>query len=715
MNEVNQQTFENTLKTDTEFNLRKAVFKYLRYWYWFILAITVAISVAYLYLRYATPIYEVRSTLVIKDDKGGVSQQNILSELDIFNTKSNVGDEIEVLKTRSLMEKVVEELKLNISYFALGNIKTNELYKSSPFYISLLTVRDSIPAQQFNLEPTKDAGFVLTHNKEKHSYNFEDTISMPYLTMVVHKNANFPFTESSYLLNIASSDGATDAYLKNVSIILVNKLTNVIEMTMNTTIPAKGEDVLNKLYEVYTRINREDKNKIADSTINFINDRLGRVTDELSDVEKNVEQFKKENSISSDIKEQSSLLLGNISELEKQIIQQEVEINVLESIQEHLKSNIYRVVPGALIIEDPSYLSMVEKYNSLVLERDNNLQTARENNPLIEGLTTQIQIIRGNLLTSLANIKRGMLIARTELAQKRNQLLSEVNLAPSKERAFMEISRQQEVKKQLYLFLLQKREETAISKSGTLANSRLIDPAKSSRIPFKPNRKAVFILALVAGLIIPTLIIYLKDLLNNKIVSKTDITSATNVTVIGELGHNSTGESVIAKQDSRTALAEQFRLIRTNLQFILKGKENQIILFTSSMSGEGKSFISLNLASSLAISGKKVVLMELDLRKPKISKMLGLRGDVGFTNFVISDIPKATILQNSGIHPNLFVISAGIIPPNPAELILQEKVTQLFNDLREEFDFIIVDTAPVGLVTDALLISKYSDANIYVM
>ena len=439
------------------------------------------------------------------------------------------------------------------------------------------------------------------------------------------------------------------------------------------------------------------------------------MADELKDVETNVEQFKKINNISTDIRTQSGLLLENVSDLEKLITEQEVKTNVVGSIEQHLNSNVFRIVPGALVIQDPTYLSMVEKYNMLVLERDNQLQTTKEDNPFIKSLNQQILNLKADLLISLSNIKRGMRIARNELSQKKNRFLGEISLVPSKERAFIEISRQQNVKQQLYLYLLQKREETAISKSGTLANSRLIDPPVSSRAPFSPNRRLIYIIALIIGVLIPAGLIYIKDLLNNKITSKDDITRITKVPIFGELGHNNTGETIIARQDARTVLAEQFRLMRTNLHFLLKGNTHQIILLTSSMSGEGKSFLSINLALSLAISGKKVVLLELDLRRPKISNALGVISNKGFTNYVVADMPMSSLLQPTTLDPNLFVISAGAIPPNPAELILMDKTTSLFDYLRKEFDFIIVDTAPVGLVTDALLLSKYADANIYVV
>ncbi|MEP7318536.1 MAG: polysaccharide biosynthesis tyrosine autokinase [Panacibacter sp.] len=704
-----KQPFENELK--------QTIYKYLRYWYWFVLAVGISVFVGYLYLRYTIPVYSVSSKILIKSDKSGgsVSQADILSELDIFSTKSNVGDEVEILKTRYIMRKVVEELGLNINYIQVGNIKSTDLYKKAPFKINILSLPDSLSTQQLHLKLRND-GFNIFNDSLNERFRYNDTVSTHDLIFTVELLSGRSFDSSNeYIVSIGSIDAANNAYAGSITAAFVNKQSNVIQMTLSTTVPKRGEDILNKLYEVYTRLNQEDKNQIADSTINFINQRLILVANELSDVEKNVEQFKLKNNVSLDIKEQSQLTLSDISDVQKRLIQQEVEISVVESIQGHIKGNSYRVVPGALVIQDPSYISLVEKYNTLVLEHDKQLQTSKADNPIVISLAQQIENVKADLQTSLANIKQGMLIARDELVKKNNQLLGVIKTAPSKERAFMDISRQQEVKQQLYLYLLQKREETAISKSGTLANTRLIEPARSNPVPFLPDRSNIYLIAFVAGFFIPFSIIYLVDFLNNRVTGRKEIISITNAPIIGEIGHNTTGEVIVAKKDSRTGIAEQFRAIRTNLEFILKGKEHQVVMLTSSMSGEGKSFLSINLAASLAIAGKKVALVELDLRKPKIAKAFGLEHTEGFSNFMISEMHPEKLPVQTAFHANLFLVSSGPIPPNPAELLLQEKMADLFNYLRENFDYIIVDTPPVGLVTDAILSGKYADACIYII
>jgi capsular exopolysaccharide synthesis family protein len=350
-----------------------------------------------------------------------------------------------------------------------------------------------------------------------------------------------------------------------------------------------------------------------------------------------------------------------------------------------------------------------------VLERDRQLETTKPDNPVVQNLNSQIEGVKKNLIISLENIKKGMQIARNELAGKNEQLMGDIKKSPGKERIFLDITRQQDVKQQLYLYLLQKREETAISKSGTLSNSRLIEPAKSDNEPFSPQKSLLYLLALCAGIVIPSGVIYFKNLLNNTVTDSTEVVKETNVPLLGEIGHNNTGKTVVAEQNSRTALAEQFRAVRTNLQFLLRGKEHQVIMVTSGTSGEGKSFFSINLSSSLAISGKRVVLMELDLRKPKISKEVGLSSETGFTDYLIGYIKKEALIKSTRVHPNLFLISSGTIPPNPAELLLGPRTDEVFGWLRTQFDYIVVDTPPAGVVIDSLLIGKYADASVYMV
>lgn len=702
---------------DSSFNLKDFLHKYFSYWPWIAGFVILFSSLAFLYIRYTSPVYIVTSKILIKDDVGtSAATQDILSDIDILNTKNNVNDEIQVLQTRFLISKVVDELKLNISYFITGNIKSSELYKNAPFRISILSLNDSnlIPQRlDFKFIPNSNA-FELEHNDVKGNYNLYDTIKLDNIIFTVEPVKANKKLEGNYFAIVSTADAITDKYLHDINSEIADKEANVILLTLRETSPKKGEDILNKLYEVYTLTNQYYKDATADSTINFINQRLEIVANELSGVEQKVEQFKTQNKLYTNLGEQGTLTLNNMSELQKQVVQQQVQINIIESMETHIKNGNSRVVPNAADIQDPTYISAVEKYNNMVLERDRQLQTTKSDNPLIKNLDKQIEIMRADLLTHLNAIKAGMITTRNELQKKNAQLMGDIKKTPSKEHAFLDISRQQEVKQQLYIYLLQKREETAITKSATAPNSRLIEPAKSDQMPFAPKKQLIYVIAFALGLLISIAFVYFKELLNNRITSGKDITKALDIPVIGEIGHNSSDEAVVIKQNSRTPLSEQFRILRTNLQFILKGKK-QVILITSSRNAEGKSFISINLACSLAISGKRVVLMELDLRIPQVSKNLGDPGGKGFSDYVVGGISREELIKPTTIHPNLFLISAGTLPPNPAELLLEKNVAELFQYLRTNWDYIIVDTPPVGLVTDAVIIANNADAGIYIV
>lgn len=711
----NSQVTPLIVENDSGLDFKQLLYTFFQYWYWFVASIIFCLLVAFLYLRYTTPVYKINSKILIKDDNSNSSSstQDLLSQIDLFNTKNNVNNEKQILQTHFLLQQVVEELQLNVTCFSVGKIKSTEIYKNGPFKVQLVSLKDSVPTQKFVLKFLNN-GTAFTVDNNSRKYNLNDTVKASNASFIVQPNDLTKLEDVDYEINISTPDATTENYLNNLSFDINDKEASVIQITLQESMPAKGEDILNKVYDVYTRMNEEDKDKIADSTINFINGRLAVVESELSGVEKNIEQFKVKNQLSTDLQDQAKLVLDNVSDVQKQLTTQDVQISVVQAIEDHLKQNGQRVVPNAAVIQDPTYIATVQQYNDLVLARDRELETTKPDNPVVKNLDNQIEGVKNNLLISLNNIQNQMQISRNELAEKNSQLLGQIKSSPGKERVFLDISRQQDVKQQLYLYLLQKREETAISKSGNLSNSRLIEPGKSDTLPFTPKRSLIYLISLCAGILLPASGVYLKNILNNKIADSADVSKETTLPIIGEIGHNSTGKTIVAEQNSRTSLAEQFRAFRTNLQFLLKGKENQIIMITSSTSGEGKSFLTINLGSSLAISNKKVVLVELDLRKPKISKEFGLSIENGFTDYLVSKAKKEQIIKSTS-NPNLFLISSGTIPPNPAELLLSSEVDELFAWLKTQFDYVIVDTPPAGIVIDPVLIGRLTDASIYVV
>lgn len=688
--------------------------KIIHNWYWFVLSVILFVGIGRIYLRYQTPVYKIESRFLIKKQVSPGAQGEMLSQLNGGENNDDVLNEIEVLKTAFMMKRVVRDLQLNVSIFSKGNIKSTELYKTAPFSLRLLQLRDSVGVESWKvrLDPQSHL-LVLSGAEGVIQVHWGDTVRSKNTLFIIERNGrDFPAGDEYFLL-IRPEDQPASGYLDAIKIAPVDEGMNIVRMTIADPLPQRGMDVLNDLYDVYVKANVEDQNILADSTITFINNRLAIVSGELSGVEKNVEQFKSTNGLV-DIGQQAQIVTTNTNDLQKQNNQQDVQLELLDAIENQLDGKDFRVVPTALQAQSAGYSSLVERFNGLILERDAQLETSRPANPIIQQLNNEIERVRNDLRTELKNIRSQMMVSKGDLARRISQSMGTIKSIPFKQRAFLDISRQQEVKQQLYLFLLQKREETAISKSGTLSNSRLIDPARADMAPFSPNRQSIYLSCLVAGLLLPSAVIYLRELLNNKIGERKDIMTQTDVPIIGEIGHNKTGDALVVTNDSRSIIAEQFRAVRTNLRYLLTGKQHQVILVTSSMSGEGKSFVSLNLGASLALSGKKVVLLELDLRKPRLSNELDLANEQGFTNFIISNADLKYLPKLVRNQPNLYVINSGPIPPNPSELLLQDKVKVLFEYLYVNFDYVIIDTPPVGLVTDALLLAQFADTCLYV-
>jgi tyrosine-protein kinase Etk/Wzc len=687
----------------------------LKNWYWFALSVTVCLVMGKVYLRYQVPIYNVQARFLVKQTPSS-GNADPMAQLELANPNNDVVNDLEILRTRLLMIRTVRELQANVSYYMKGRFKSTELYDDAPFIFKMISISDSALTGSWDVQIDADGkGVGLEDDHMKRSLHWGDTLNLGDRSLVIiRRDSSAPIPASAnYLVVISPEAQVVTSYMNRLKVAQAGDGENVIQMSISDPIPKRGEDILNKLYDVYTRANVEDQNTTADNTIEFINNRLEMVHKELSGVEKNIEDFKSSNKIIN-VEDQAKQVLGKSEETSTEIGKIDLQLQLLESVQVRLKEKMTRVVPPDLLSNEPSYTSMAQKFNTLVLQRDAALGTTQPGNPIILQMNAQIDTVKTEMLMSLENIKRDLLLAKSGQETKLNELTGEIRSAPGKERTFLDISREQTVKQQLYLFLLQKREETAISKSGTLANSRLIEPAKSEGAPFSPNNMNIYMECLVLGMLIPSGIIYLREILNNKVRSKNDIEIQSDIPILGEIGHSRNDEGLVVVNEPRSKVAEEFRYIRTNLRYLLASKKHQVILITSSMGGEGKSFISLNLASALAQSGKKVALLELDLRKPRLSTQLGLPNDQGFTNYIISNTELKSLPKPVPGNPNLYIIGSGPIPPNPSELLMQDKIKTLFEYLYDNFDYIVIDSPPVGLVSDALLVAEYVDVCIYV-
>lgn len=716
--------FDDAEASKETISFQKIIARLLSLWPWLILSVSVCLAVAFFYFTTSPRQYKIRASVLVQDDKkstdlGGAS---ILQDFGLLGGKSNVDNEAEIFKSRTLMEQVVRNLQLNVHYFIPGKFRSTEIYSESPVVLTIVknsdTLASGLPGYTLEFDKTNPTRFTLFNEFTQLKGKLGDTLSLGAGNIVVSPSKGFARwpVDQSLEITIGAVDGATQFYMGSLAVDIPNDEVSVIYLTLTETIPEKGQKILDALINAYLQANVNDKNRIADSTMKFIDERLSLVSHELSGIEKDIEGFKTKNKLT-DITEQSRLLLDNTSEFNRQQTTQEVQLSVIEALEQFLKDiqNNARIVPSSLVMQDPNFVALVQRYNEMQLERDKMLLSHTAQHPSVKSLDEQLVNVRLELLSSIQSVKQGIRISIAELKKRNSGVEGMISKVPARERIFLDYSRQQAIKQELYLFLLKKQEETAISKSSTLANARIIDPAKSESFPFKPKKSMIMMTAFLTGLMLPLVVSFGKDYFNNRVNSIEDINSLTSVPVLAEIGHNNEKDVVTISLKSRQLIAEQLRSLRTNLQYLLPNEHEKTILVTSSMSGEGKSFLSINLSATLALAGKKVILLELDLRKPKISDNLNLR-KAGFTNYVISnDENWQQWIQPSGVDDNFSVLPSGPLPPNPTELLMLPKSQQLFSELKKHYDYILIDSPPVGLVTDAEIMARHADATLYVV
>jgi tyrosine-protein kinase Etk/Wzc len=715
------------VKTGEEenFDVQKLIARMLDHWIFFVSSFIICVLLSALFIWYATPSYKVHAQVLITDNQSnsnssafsfiGGSQMQQLGSL--FGIKSNVNDELGILETRDLVESVVKDLNLNVICYNEGLVKSVEMYGNSPFRVSFIPLNDSITSTKIDINvDAAHNSFTLTSSGadiNNAKARFGDTI-ITSVGMLVFLKTGLPFPGQAYSVNLNSVDQEVDNLLPQFTVSVPDDQADIISITLNTNIPHKGEDILQQLIKVYTQRNLNEKNKISDSTLAFIKERVAIVSADLNNIELNIQNFKQKNKLAN-IDEQSKALVSSASDYYNKLNDVDVQLNIVKTVLAGVKEDSNRPIP-ALINTDPNFVSLVEKYNTLLSQRDKLLVSTTENNPLVSSLNNQLTAVRGDMIRNLENQQSALQVTRNNLSGQNNQINNIVSNVPVQERQYVDLSRERDVKQALYLFLLQQEETTAITKASNIPSASIIAVPKSEFKPYFPSKAVILAVGVLAGLAIPFIFIILKFALNKTIESKEDITDNTDCSILAEIGHSNNVNGILREEHSRSILAEQFRIFRTNMDFLLTGKIAPKIMLTSTMTGEGKTFVSVNLAQVYAYSGKKVLLMEMDLRKPKLSSMLEMSNENGFTNYIISDsksvLPFIKKYQNS---KNIFVLSSGPIPPNPAELLMSERMDALFREIEKEFDAIIIDSPPIGAVADAQILSKFSNVNLYVI
>ena len=718
---------EKEEKTD----FKAILFKYAIHWPWFVACTLLCIAGAWLYLRYTPPVYNISASVIIKDnDKNSKASSGMadLEDLGFYSSINNFDNEVEILQSRTLIKKVVEELDLYISYATKSSFHDIELYKSSPVKVWITPEEaQKLPAParlHLTLQPGNKLNVKLRIGEEEYNKQFD---KLPALLTTPSGTFSFTPKDSAtvqstqeIMATVSSPRSVANAYRGALSIEPTSKSTTIAQISVKSTHTQRGMDFINKLVEVYNRDANDDKNEVATKTAEFIDERIKIINGELGTTEQELETFKRDAGLT-DLKSDAQLALSENSEYEKKRAENSTQLRLVQFLASYANNpdHAYEVLPVNVGLTDTGLTELINRYNEMLLERKRLLRSSQENNPVVVNLDASIRAMRSNVLTTINSVQRGLAITQADLERQAGKYAGRITNAPGQERQLVSISRQQEIKAGLYLMLLQKREENAITLASTANNARIVDEALADAIPVSPKGKMIYLVALILGVALPVAVIYIIELFKYKIEGRADVEKITSLPIVGDVpfSENKSSEgAIVVHENQNDLMAETFRNVRTNVLYMMKSNE-KVILVTSTTTGEGKTFITSNLAVSLALLGKKIVIVGLDIRKPGLNKAFQLsRKEQGISQFLAN--PEHTdlmsLVQVSNINPNLSILPGGPIPPNPTELVARESLPQAIDILKKHFDYIILDTAPIGMVTDTLLISRVANASIYV-
>ena len=734
---MKENSYENNMNEldEEKVNYQELLFRYIIHWPWFVASVLICLIGAWGYLYFQIPVYQVSASIIIKDDKkGGNSGSADLENLGlggVITSAQSIDNEIEVLRSKTILKEVVNNLELYITYYDEDEFPRQEMYKTSPVVVNLTAQEaDKLPnAALIDMKLASDGGLDVNLKVGLNEYNKRfDKLPAVFPTNV----GTFGFTLRDSLSNgqvegqkdvrhisavVSQPFGVAKGYQWALTIAPTSKATSVATVSLVNTNIRRGQDFINKLMEMYNRNTNNDKNEVAEKTREFINERIKIIDEELGNTEEKLETFKR-NAGLTDISSDAQLAVSGNAEYEKKRVENGTQINLVRDLAKYINNplNEYEVLPSNIGLTDNGLTTQLERYNELVIERKRLLRTSTENNPMIINLDMSIRAMRANVKTAIDGTLQGLLIVKADLDREASRFSRRISDAPGQERQYVSIARQQEIKAGLYLMLLQKREENAITLAATANNAKIIDEPAAEGGPVSPKPKMIYMIAFVLGVGLPIGVIFLIGLTKFKIEGRGDVEKLTRLPIVGDvpLTAEKTG-SITVFENQNNLMSETFRNVRTNLQFML-GNGQKVILVTSTVSGEGKSFISANLAVSLSLLGKKVVIVGLDIRKPGLNKVFNIaRKEQGITQYLSnSEKNLMDLVQASDVSKSLYILPGGTVPPNPTELLARDGLDKAIETLKKNFDYVILDTAPVGMVTDTLLIGRVADLSVYV-
>ncbi|MHA7057482.1 GumC family protein [Aquimarina sp. M1] len=720
--------------TKPSFNFREEILKYVKKWYWFLLSISIFGTLAYLHIRYTIPQFNVSGTILISQEESvSESELSAFKDLGLLDdSKNKIENEIQIIKSRTLLTNVVNNLKLNVQYFTKGRVLEVENYPKSLVEINFLSA-DSIvrtKSKNFRVLINSDTSFSFVDEEDKKlsDHSFGKTINTSIGDIVITPNIKSIESNKGKVIDIKITpvNVVAQRYRNKLAVMTIGKGSSIVKLSLNDPVKEKAKDIINNLVEEYNKSTIENKKITSARTAGFINERLELISGDLSEVDDEAAGYKSKFGLTNDVSAQTQRVADIDSRNIQEINRLETQLRKIESTRRFVLSQDgkYDILPSTLGFDDPSITSTVARYNQLISQRKRLLKSSSEQNPVVVNIDEQIGSLRQGLIASLNGAKSSINISLNSLRTQDKYFSGKLYNAPLRQKELTAIGREQGIKEQLYLYLLQKREEAEITSHITLSNARVIDKASTlGSYPVSPNKRMIYFGAIFLGLALPFLTIYLLDLFNTKVNSREDLENVLSMPILGAIPKTKTKKSnIVVSRNSRSSVAEAFRILRTNLGFLMAGikkETGKVIFVTSTISGEGKTLVSSNLAQALAISGKKIAYLGTDFRDPKFHNFFNFpkgKDALGFTNFIMnSDIKPEDIIYEQGENDPIFVVPSGAIPPNPAELLMNDRVKEMFEYLGEHYDYIVVDTAPVSLVTDTLLISHFADLSIYIV
>ncbi|MFN2439537.1 MAG: GumC family protein [Chitinophagaceae bacterium] len=688
-------------------------FRYFPYWPLFLALMILFVTAAWAYIKITVPLYESSASILIKDERKGVDDSKMIESLNLISTKKIVENEIEVLKSRSLMNEVVKNLFLYAPVYQKGKWVNHSAYSISPVKIEAKdpnTLRETKKVYfKWNAQPS---GIIINQKL----YPADKWVTTPYGELKFNSTGHAQKEDQYLYFSLVNPKKITLGLVKKLKTAAVSKLSTVVSLKIRDEVPLRAEDILNSLIKVYSNAAVRDRNSLAANTLAFLEDRLAFVAHGLDSIERRLQQYKSRKG-AVDISSQGQLFLQNVSANDQKVSDVNTQLAAIEQVEKYVqsKNNKDGIVPSSLGITDPLLSQLLTKLNDAELQYEKLKKTTGENSHLLVSIADQVEKLKPSILENIQSQRRSLQASKSNLYATNNNYSSLLQTIPKKERDLVEISRQHAIQSNIYSFLVQKREEAALSNSSTVADNRLVDTAESSLLPVSPNKKIIYLISIILALGLGIAIITGKDLLGKKILYRSEIEALTSFPIIGEIGFQKTQDPVVIGEGNNSLIAQQFRKLRASLTFIGIGAKRKKILITSTIAGEGKSFAVANLGLSLALTGKKVVVVELDLTNPSLSAKLGINARVGMATYLAGENDPEEIIKRTEASANLFIIPAGVLPHNPSELIMSERLPVLLNYLEGIFDYVLIDTAPVGALSDAYVVAPLCDATLYII